>query len=263
MSDPIAQLTVLIIRISGHLEGIISTISRQLEWMNGDTFLIQLRHKSIAELFLWVTRLETASESQCFHDTRRQFLDLWGRINLTYPQSAGLYLDALLSSTDINGDRVTERPGSERVAGVASMYLLHALSRLSPTSREFEDTCHRYVRVIPHEADFEGSFFHTMSAIHALLVSSQERRCFEWTGYGPCAQEHASFANTLVQAAYNRRQRGKVPRWILRFALHSISQDPPPPTSVVVDCLTIVSIDLGCDVSSVMSTTLDERCVYI
>jgi hypothetical protein len=59
-----------------------------------------------------------------------------------------------------------------------------------------------------------------------------------------------------AQAEYERTQQRKTPRWILRFALDSLSLDPPP-TSVVADCLEIIAIDLGCDVSNI--TTLDER----
>ena len=38
----------------------------------------------------------------------------------------------------------------------------------------------------------------------------------------------------------------KVPRWLLSFALRFLSQDPPPPTPVIVSCLSIIAIDLGC-----------------
>ena len=68
----------------------------------------------------------------------------------------------------------------------------------------------------------------------------------------------------MVEAAQvEYRQTGfqKVPRWILRFALHSLSLDPPPPVPVVADCLTIVAIDLDCQVSDI--TVLEERCVCL
>jgi len=237
-------------------------ISLQLEQMSGDSVAIQLNRKPIATLFSWMTQAETFDGSQRVHDARHQLLDLWDRTDLLRPESAGLYLNALLSRTDVNGDRVTTLPGSERVVGVASTYLLRAFLGVGPKSNVVRDIHRRYIRVIPPKADFEGPFCHTMIPIHALLISSHERRPFEWMGYGPCAQEHASFTNTLVRVAYNRRQHsGKVPRWVLRFSLHSLSRDPPPPASVVADCLSIIAIDLGCDVSSVKSIALDERCV--
>jgi len=233
-------------------------ILSQLSLMNGNYVAIQRNRKPIATL-LWVTLLGTVDESQCLYGTRHQLLGLWDQIHLVDPTLAVAYLDVLLYNIDVNGDRVTARPGSERVAGVASVYLLHTLSSSKPMV--VEDIRRRYPGVIPFEANFEGTFRHTMVAIHALSFSSRERRPFKWLDYQPCAREEGSFATTLVRVAYGRKQHGKVPRWVLRFALHSISQDPPPQTSVVVYCLTIIAIDLDCDVSSIWSAAPDERCV--
>ena len=46
---------------------------------------------------------------------------------------------------------------------------------------------------------------------------------------------------------YQQVRREKVPRWTLRFALDSLSMDPPPPPSVVANCLKIIAIDLDCN----------------
>ena len=77
---------------------------------------------------------------------------------------------------------------------------------------------------------------------------------------------HASIARDMAEAArveYQKTQHRKVPRWILRFAFRSLSLNPLPPTSAVADCLSIIAIDLGCDVSNVGVPALDERCVCI
>jgi len=236
-------------------------ISEQLEQMNADTFATQLKHEPITILLLSVTRTETTDQSRRLRDTRHQLLDLWDQIHLTDPTPAVICVDALLGCIKVNDDRVMVRPGSERVAGAASVCLLRILSGVGPGSGVVGGTRRRYTGVIPCRVDFEGPFRYSMIAFHALLIDSRERWPFEWMDYEPCAQEYASFANTLVQVAYNRRRYGKVPRWVLRFSLHSLSQDPPPPDSVVADCLSIIAIDLGCDVSSVKSVALDERCV--
>lgn len=68
----------------------------------------------------------------------------------------------------------------------------------------------------------------------------------------------------LAQAKYRRRDdRKKIPRWIVSSAVESLSQNPPLPTSVVVDCPSIVAIDLGCDTPTARIPILDERCVRI
>jgi len=234
-------------------------ISLQLGQLSGDSDAIRLNRKSIATLFSWVTRSETVDESRRLHDTQHQLLDHWDRIHLTDPAPAAVYLDTLLGCINVNGDRVTARPGSERVAGVASVCLVRALSSVGPESRVVEDTRSHYIGVIPRKANFEGSFCHTITAIHALLISSHDRRPFEWMGYRPNAQEHTLFAKTLVRVAHNGRQHGKVPRWVLRFSLHSMLLDPHPPASVIADCLLIVAIELGCNVSESDIRNLDER----
>jgi hypothetical protein len=69
-------------------------------------------------------------------------------------------------------------------------------------------------------------------------------------------------AQAMVQMAQFEHRRGgppsKVPRWLLRFALRSPSQDPPSPASVVADSLSIITLDLECDVSSVCGTFQPE-----
>jgi len=236
-------------------------ISPQLEQISEDAASIQLKHKPIATLFLWVTRLETADESWSLRDIRRQLLDLWDRIHPADPALAAIYLDVLLHCTDVNGDRVSACPGLERVVGVASTCLLRILSSGDPGSSVVTVTRKRYIEVIPRKAnfEFEGPLCHTMIAIHALLIRSRERQSFEEMGYKPCPQEHALFVTTLVQVAFNRRKHGKVPRWVLRFSRQSILSDPEPPVSVIADCLMIIAVDLGCNVSESDIRNLDKR----
>ena len=139
----------------------------------------------------------------------------------------------------------------------------HHLWITDPTSSVLAELLRRYDRAFPFRTDFNGlPFYHTIMIIHALVHHPRNLHHFQWDDYRPSSQEYIQFARRMVQGAqvgYQRMERRKVPRLILRFALHSLSLEPPPPTSVVADCLTIVAIDLGCDVSDVL--TLDDRCV--
>ena len=226
---------------------------------------IQLNRHSIAISALWATQLEISSQPQQLENQsytiRSLFLEHWSKIHLAEPGPAGIYWAVLLSCINTDRDQVTECPGSGQVARVASMCLLRTLANLFPGVASDFWIRQRYVDAIPHAANFEGlSCFYTMSAIHAIVISRNMRRSFEWADYKPCAREHMLFAATLVQAAYTRA-RGKVPRWILRFAIDSLSRDPPPPTSVILDCLAIIAADLRCNVSSARTTALDKRYV--
>ena len=123
----------------------------------------------------------------------------------------------------------------------------------------FTEVC----RAFPPDMDFRRlPFYH---AIRKIIGKHWSPRNYEWEDYRPSDQEFTSFARCMVVAAQGEyQQKGdgkKVPRWILRFALHSLSLDPPPPPSVIADALVIVAVDLDCQASDV--TALDERCVQV
>lgn len=223
---------------------------------------IGLHCRSISIFALWVTQLETSPQPRRFdeqsHSIRHSFLEQWDRFHLANHGLPAIYLDVLLSCISVDRDQVAEYPGSGQVAIAASMCLLRTLSGASPKSEVTEGIRQRYLEAIPHMAAFEGlPCRHAMYTIHALLNGSQERRPFDWADYKPCAREHVFFAATLVRVA-RTRPRGKVPRWALRFVIHSLSQEPPPPTSVTPDCLLVIARDLGCDAS--LLSYVNERC---
>ena len=164
--------------------------------------------------------------------------------------------------------------GLEKLATASAMCLLRTFSHLSvvdPTSGVLGGVRQRYQKIFPSETRFEGSKFnHTLGAIHRLLNPGEiylRQARVEWQKYKPPSHEHVIFAHALAKLARSEYQKGgrgeeKVPRWILRFALHSLSLDPLPSTSVVVDCLSIVAIDLGCDIPNTGTMILDERCAH-
>ena len=184
--------------------------------------------------------------------------------------------NVLVGCVSISDDKLVVMQGLEQLAMVSSGCLFRTLHHLwvtDPTSRFLVDLRRRYTRVFPFQTDFGGlPFYHDITMIHALAHQRWDRCDFEWDDYRPSDQEHILFARHIVKVAqvvyqrmqldrWMRPQHWKVPCWILRFALHSLSLDPPTPAPVVADCLTVVAIDLGCDVSTI--ATLDERWVQI
>jgi len=178
--------------------------------------------------------------------------------------------DVLTDCMKVVNRSVVVTQGLERLATVSAMCCLRTFSRLSvmdPMSGVLVDVRQCYNEALPPEIKFKGSpFYHTLGAIHRLLKSGRERwqrARIEWRGYKPPGHEHAIVARALTELAQSEHRRSehqkKVPRWIIRFTLHSLSLDPPPSTSVVIDCLSVIAIDLGCEVSSVRTTALSER----
>ena len=185
------------------------------------------------------------------------------------PALVGYCFDAFVGCIGVRNCEVVVVQGLEQLAIVSALCFFHTISHLSvmdPTSSALKDVGQRYARVFPANIDFCGHrFSNTMNAIHRVFIQSGERRHYEWSDYKPPSNEHTIVAQALVRLVrfkYQRMRQGKVPRFVLRFALHSLSLDPPPPTSVVADCLSIIAIDLGCDASDTEFATLNERYVH-
>ena len=114
--------------------------------------------------------------------------------------------------------------------------------------------------------DFSGCPFpQTLRMTHEVIYSDQEIKVpigwgyYELANYERVAVAHA--ISNLSWSEYRRRGPDKVPPPHLSFALHYISQDPPPPASVIASCLLIIAIDLGCDVQE--NVIFAERCVHV
>jgi hypothetical protein len=128
------------------------------------------------------------------------------------------------------------------------------------TSSALEDLRRRYNRTFPSVEGFPDlSFYQTlMTEIHALVDQNWHPRFIWWIDCRPLRdQELIPFASHVVEAAreeYQQTQKNRVPRWLLRFALHFLSLDSPPP--LIADCLVIIAIALN-------HNLLDERYVCL
>jgi len=249
--------------ISTHLGDIVSRIYEQLEQISESPNTIQLSSKSIAILALWAIQFEN-SNKPLLVDNQSFSTQLWHQIHTANSASGAIYLDALLRSTKVDYSQVTGGLAQERATRAASLHLLHVLSGVDPVSAVVGGVPQQPARISSHYSNFKGLLcYHTINAIQMLSVGKQEGYSIGWTVLKLHPQEHTVFTNTLVQVAHELREsQKKVPRWILRSVLHYLSLKPSPPTSVTVNCLLIIAIDLGCDVSGNRSTTLDQRYVY-
>ena len=214
---------------------------------NPDT--IQTNREPIATLLLGATWLERVSErfDGQPHRALCQFLDHLARVHRSDPGLGVVYLDVLLCYINVDGNRITGRPGSEQATSFTSVCLLRALSWAGIVVRGM---FRHYTSVISPTANFEElPCRHLMGAIHALMGHKEPQ--LDWAGYEPHPPEYISLANALEHAVRARvsPEGSKVPRWILRFVLHSLSRDPLPPTSVIAACLSIIAIDLDCDIT--------------
>ena len=167
--------------------------------------------------------------------------------------------NSVVSCINVSDDKVVIVRGLEELATLSTSFFLRILCQLAatdPTSSVLEDLRRRYSRIFPHKMDFTGSpFCSTMSKIHFFFNNDRNPQ-IQWDDNRPPAQELVPLAGLIAEAAWKGYRlaspaqtlprRWKVPRWTLRFAHYSLSLDPLPPASVVVDCLKIIAKDLGC-----------------
>ena len=180
--------------------------------------------------------------------------------------------NALVDCVNVTDYTVVLLQDAEDFAVASALCFFNTASRLlatDPTSSVLVGVRRDYLNVFPARTDFYGHrFYHTMNAIHCLFVRRRERLFMEWSGYQPSTHEHIPFVRGMVdiaRAGYRKSQhrKQKVPRWVLRFAFHCLSLDPQPPTPIVADCLSIIAIDLGCDMKGIGVMPPEYRCVCI
>jgi len=182
--------------------------------------------------------------------------------------------NAFVGCINVNDDKVVIAQGLEQLAAASSLCFFTTVSHLlalDPTSSVLEDVRQRYTKVFPAQARFHGhQFSHTLEVTRGFFAGDwmprKVARLFKWTTYEPSDHEHTIVAHILLKVAlfgYQETRRKKVPRWILRFAFRSLSLDYLPPAPVIADCLSIIAIDLGCDISDTRTTASDERWVCI
>ena len=166
-------------------------------------------------------------------------------------------------------------PGMEPLATASALCCLHTLSHLTaidPGSTVLQNICWRYHSAFGGQIEpYNLSLPLALRLVHAMVrywvylgVSFNDWGLLEveWEDSKLSSNEHTIIACSLAEMArFNNGTIRSVSHRLLRFALHSLSRSPPPSTSIVTSCLSIIAIDLGCDIPN--AAIFDERCVHI
>lgn len=170
------------------------------------------------------------------------------------------YIFAVCINLGDRGEAVTQ--GLEELTTASARYFYHTLHHVTvadPNSTVLEVIRGLYHKVFPTGIDFTGLPSRHMFVVVEALIRRAWGRHHIWRDVDrPCNHEYTPFARDfaeLAQVEYQPERRA--PGWILAFALDTLSQDPLPTASTVVDCLKIIAIDLGCNVSDAVAS--DER----
>ena len=157
--------------------------------------------------------------------------------------------------------------GLQQLTTASAGYFCRTLCRLTatdPTSSILKDIHQRYDKATP--VLFQVSFAHFLSYPAITVVNALLTRCWGnldvWRGgKRPSNREHTRFAQDISELALAEYRRNKrVSKWIVTFALNSLSLDPLPSAGIVANCFEIIAIDFGYDVPD--ATTSDERCIH-
>ena len=182
--------------------------------------------------------------------------------------------DIFMGCVSIINGKVVIPQGSEELAALSVLCCLRTLSHLMTmdlASGVFEDMRRRYARTFPIESNFEGfpsshrfsmihNIFHPSKKLIGSLPRGPDRPKIQWRDHKPSSTECVAIVQ-LGRFEYQRKRPQKVPRWILRYAHHLLSQDPLPSAPAVAGCLSVIVMDLGHTVPNVV--TLDERYAHI
>ena len=251
---------------------LVSFFCRVHHWLRGTSSTPErgADHRAIVldlRCILWMIQ---TSLDKAVHLSTLKYLAMMGVLANFNPALATDCFGIFVGCINVENHRVVIVKGLEHLATASAtcfLRTLHYISITDPTSSVLIDLRRSYVKVFPFGTDFEGlPFYYAMVGIQAF-VDQRWRfpRRIQWSDYVPSTQEQIPVARGVAKVAraeYQKGSRSKVPCRILRFALHSLSLNPPPPTPVVADCLSIIAIDLGCDAPETRSTTPDERYVH-
>ena len=193
-------------------------------------------------------------------------------------QVVATWFGIFLNCVQVTGGSVTIIQGHELLAERFSLFFLHILSRVVVTDPlpkgVLEDVRQQFTGTFRSETNFgDLPVSRTLGIIHSVFCSDRRKtfltrslasRAVQWNNYQPSGSEQTIVTPALVKFAQfgykGSGERTKAPRWLLRFAVHSLSQDPLPPPSVVSDSLSIIAIDLECgDLDAITVEPLDRR----
>ena len=163
-------------------------------------------------------------------------------------------LDVFVGCIGIRGRETVITHGSEQLATVSAVCFvralrpLHRLPDTDPRSSVLEDVRRRFHAYSHTTSDLVDLRFYLMPNVRSLPLYYVVAKMYDYlpcqgpnvplVDFEPFTQGHVPAARDMAEAArleYQQTEPRKVPRWILRFALHSLSLNPLPPTSIIAD----------------------------
>ena len=218
----------------------------QVSNTNGHSVPESTSHTLDSDCIAWILGTPL---SETIHLTALEFLVTLPFFQRTNPAVIIRCFDILMGCIDVgNSGWVKIIPGSETLASAAATALLHILVQLHEAgSGSLDELRRRYRSRLSEDITFTQPPPITITALHFCLHDMPHRKFPDWPpNWGHSVPVRETVSKVLViRSKQQRRVRGKVPRWILRFVFDSLAYYTSTSDAVTSNCFHIVSEDLG------------------
>jgi hypothetical protein len=228
------------------IQSLVALVHQVYTWLPGTSALTHGVDQQTTLLDLHCTSwiLQTSLDKNHHLSAMEHLVTMLALPNFDPSLVAGCF-GAFISCLKVVDGTVMVTQGLERLATLSAVCLLYTFSHLSVMGLSpgvLVDVCQQYARIFPPDIQFNGlPFHHIFGAIHFTLhqgwrsqdkyVRQAGHQQVQWRDYKLSSQEGITFIHALTKLAQSEYQRRrKVPCWILRFVLHTLSITPclPP-----------------------------------
>jgi len=231
------------------------------------------QHVAVMDFHCILWMLQTSSHSSINQMTLRYLSSIPTSPGFKATITADCFKLLTTSISITKDNQVMVLKGLEQLAERAAACLLSTISHtliVDPKSKVLKEVYEQYNNTFPYAVDLQGlPFCYTISGVHSLFSRGDYPEGLNWEGVDPSTPENVLLAHSLVKVASLCSQglalgqggQENVPDWVLQFSLHCLLWSPKPPVSVITDCLSIVAIELGCEIPDDYIRSLDKRYV--
>ena len=171
--------------------------------------------------------------------------------------------DTVLERFDRSSGRLVLTPKLRDVTYLGAKALLHLAIQRKCVGNEFDKAIFKSIssrHIIMASGDFDSDLEVTLGIIDRVFGDFKP---MHWQNFKFTASHHAWMGHILLYRAWDILEKGEpLPDDIREFVLYSLRLEPPPPATIVADCLFIVGLVLGIKLHIDDLLIVDKRWFY-
>ena len=172
------------------------------------------------------------------------------------------FYDVLLECFDRSSGYPTVKPGFRNMAYLSAKALVHMVIQRKcigdgPEKTVLETISRRHRLMGPKHYEGDSDLESTIGVIDRVLDDFEP---IHWQNFSFTIPHHAWMGHILLYRAWDVLRKGEaLPDDIKEFVLYSFRLEPPPPASIVADCLLIIGLLLGIRLHAYDLLVADKR----